>query len=116
LTPKIQKRLEEAVGKKLSQRLMERVLTYSINQPKRLFYILLDGFDLSQLADELYKTYKDNITGKPGKQEIRELQSLLEKAPHEELEALVTDWLEKSKDQRPVKNFLNRLMPFGKKD
>jgi hypothetical protein len=91
---KIKKDLEAITGEKLTERLMDIVLSDTASQPVKLFPLLLDGFDINHLADALFGIYKEDIMDKPGRQEIKELRAFLRKVKHEYLGILIPVWKE----------------------
>ncbi|NIM13840.1 MAG: hypothetical protein GTO45_17490 [Candidatus Aminicenantes bacterium] len=106
LVRKINKRLEETIGIKLTSRVIDRFSSDSNRQPKRLFYALLDGFDLEELADELYDNFKGKIKDKPDRQEIIELQAFLKKTKHDYLDIFLAVWYE---DDAALSKHLDQL-------
>lgn len=91
---KIQRSLEEIAGVRLTRRLLDFVLSDIGTQPGKPFSVLLDGFDVNQLADVLFGVYKKNLMDKPGRQEIKELQTFLRKVKHDYLGILIPVWEE----------------------
>lgn len=105
-TAKIRKKLEEIVGKNIAPRLIDKVLSSSMSQPKRLFYALLDGFDIKELTVELYRIFKKNIKDKPGRKEMKELKAFLKKSKDVSLNVLMALWEE---DYDNFTRFLDQL-------
>lgn len=103
---KIKRQLAAAVGEHLTPLLEDKILPEAHAQPRRLFYTLLDGFDLQEQVDELYTIYRKNIDTKPGREEIEELRALLEKTDHEYLGFFLLLW---QKDFPAISQGLDRL-------
>jgi hypothetical protein len=103
---KITRNLEEIAGPRLALRFIDELLSDMESQPGKPFSILLDGFDVNQLADRLFGIYKKDILDEPGRQEIKELKVFLRKVKHDYLGLLIPIWKEEYED---LVSLLDRL-------
>jgi hypothetical protein len=94
LKTKIKEHLERAIGEKSASRLLDKASENSISTapPKTLFDMLINGFDLNRLADELYDIFRGSVKDTPRKQEKKELRALIENTAHKQLSLLMSLW------------------------
>jgi GTPase-associated protein 1, N-terminal domain type 2 len=110
LTLKVEEKLNATMGSLLSSRLEENRSNYPFHlyrsEPGNMIHILLEGFDMKQLADQIYQQFKPLVAEKPEKQEKKELKALLKKIPHQNLELFLALWIT---DEKALKVIFNSI-------
>lgn len=90
----VQASLQRVVAKKLPPQLVNRAVEYVFEQASgvALYKQLRQGFELWQLLEVLYRSYGAQNFREPARQEIKAMETLLEKANHNMLRLFLAYW------------------------
>lgn len=94
----LQRTLQTSIGPGLSAHLSQRLQRkYQTGDAERLLNALLDGFDLSEIADELHDVFRST---EPSKQDISDLREFVKRVEHNQLQLCLAVWIGDSNEVR----------------